>query len=110
MTHRFRQTVMRNEQLFLPLRRSFAHRHRSASCLPPKIGSAYGSAIQDFFNGLLRRAFASYNANTLGAVELQRMMRHRSFATTQAYINMSTRMKDAVKKLTVPDVLVRKNM
>ena len=35
------------------------------------------------------RAFAAENAESLTAIELQAMMRHRSFTSTQRSINMS---------------------
>lgn len=50
----------------------------------------------------LRRAFATTNAATLDADELQRLMRHRCFKTTQRYVNMSQRVNAAVDKLVVP--------
>ena len=36
---------------------------------------------------------------------LQTLMRHKSFQTTQRYINMSHQLDDAVASLHVPDVL-----
>ncbi|BBO32111.1 tyrosine-type recombinase/integrase [Lacipirellula parvula] len=50
----------------------------------------------------LRRAFATANAATLAADELQRLMRHRCFATTQKYVSMAARVNAAVDKLVVP--------
>ena len=53
----------------------------------------------------LRRAFATVNAETLSADALQALMRHRSYQTTQRYINMARQVNSAVDKLSVPDVL-----
>jgi hypothetical protein len=36
---------------------------------------------------------------------LQALLRHKSYATTQRYINMARQLDDAVKVLHVPDVL-----
>jgi integrase len=55
----------------------------------------------------LRRAFATMNADRLTADSLQALMRHKSYQTTQVYINMTRQMKEAVGKLYVPDVLKR---
>jgi integrase len=55
----------------------------------------------------LRRAFATMNAGRLSADELQKLMRHKSYQTTQGYINMASRLDEAVGKLYVPDVLKR---
>ena len=51
------------------------------------------------------RAFATMNADKLSADALQSLMRHKSFATTQRYINLSRQMDAAVAALHVPDVL-----
>lgn len=56
----------------------------------------------------IRRAFATINAPRLTADALQTLMRHKSYTTTQIYINMARQMDDAVNVLHVPDVL-RKN-
>ena len=53
----------------------------------------------------LRRAFATANAETLSADALQRLMQHKSYLTTQRYINMAHQVKQAAEKLHVPDVL-----
>jgi integrase len=50
----------------------------------------------------LRRAFATANAASLDADELQRLMRHRCYSTTQRYVNMAQRVNAAVDKLAVP--------
>jgi integrase len=52
----------------------------------------------------LRRAFATMNAARLSADALQALMRHKSYATTQLYINMARQIDDAVNVLFVPDV------
>jgi integrase len=53
----------------------------------------------------LRRAFATMNADKLTADALQALMRHKSYTTTQIYINMARQMDQAVAALHVPDVL-----
>jgi integrase len=53
----------------------------------------------------LRRAFATMNADKLSADALQALMRHKSYTTTQLYINMARQMDKAVEALHVPDVL-----
>jgi len=52
----------------------------------------------------LRRAFATMNAKRLTADELQRLMRHKSYLTTRRYINMASRLDQAVDQLYVPAV------
>jgi len=53
----------------------------------------------------LRRAFATMNADKLTPDALQALMRHKSYSTTQVYINMSRQMDAAVASLHVPEVL-----
>ena len=53
----------------------------------------------------LRRAFATSNAEQLTPDALQRLMRHKSYTTTQKYINMAKQIDKAVEQLFVPDVL-----
>ncbi len=53
----------------------------------------------------LRRAFATMNADRLTPDALQALMRHKSYLTTQVYINMSRQLDDAVASLHVPEVL-----
>ena len=53
----------------------------------------------------LRRAFATVNAETLSADALQSLMRHKSYTTTQRYINMAHQLNRAVESLHVPEVL-----
>jgi integrase len=60
----------------------------------------YVSSWQD-----LRRTFATMNAARLTADALQVLMRHKSYQTTQRYINMARQLDEAVKALHVPDVL-----
>jgi integrase len=52
-----------------------------------------------------RRAFATMNADKLSADALQSLMRHKSYTTTQRYINLARQMDAAVAALHVPDVL-----
>jgi integrase len=53
----------------------------------------------------LRRAFATVNANRMTGDALQRLMRHKSYQTTQRYINMASQLDEAVAKLGVPEFL-----
>jgi integrase len=54
----------------------------------------------------LRRAFATMNADKLTGDALQALMRHKSYQTTQVYINMARQIHPAVASLHVPAVLV----
>jgi integrase len=53
----------------------------------------------------LRRAFATMNADKLTPDALQALMRHKSYQTTQKYINMARQMDAAVASLHVLEVL-----
>ncbi len=53
----------------------------------------------------LRRAFATMNADKLTPDALQALMRHKSYQTTQVYINLARQMDEAVASLHVPEVL-----
>ena len=53
----------------------------------------------------LRRAFATMNADKLTPDALQVLMRHKSYSTTQRYINMTRQMDAAVAGLHVPEIL-----
>ena len=50
----------------------------------------------------LRRAFATMNAETLTADALQALMRHKSYTTTQRYINIAKQLTRSVEQLHVP--------
>jgi len=50
----------------------------------------------------LRRGFATQNADTLSASQLQTMMRHSDYTTTQKYINMAAQMSGVTDRLKVP--------
>jgi integrase len=52
----------------------------------------------------LRRAFATLNAERLTADALQALMQHKSYETTQRYINMARQLKPAAQNLFVPDI------
>ncbi len=52
-----------------------------------------------------RVAFATMNAAGLTGDALQALMRHKSYLTTQCYINMARQMDEAVAVLHVPEVL-----
>jgi integrase len=55
----------------------------------------------------LRRAFASQNAPSLSAEALRVLMRHKSYQTTQRYINIAAKINEAVEKLHVPACLAK---
>ena len=52
-----------------------------------------------------RRAFATMNANRLTGDALQHLMQHKSYQTTQRYINMARQINEAVAALHVPEIL-----
>jgi integrase len=52
----------------------------------------------------LRRAFATMNADKLTPDALQALMRHKSYQTTQVYINMARQMDAAVASLHVAEI------
>jgi len=52
----------------------------------------------------LRRAFATLNAGRLSADVLQALMQHRSYTTTQRYIDLARQMRPAAHDVFVPDV------
>jgi integrase len=58
----------------------------------------------------LRRAFATMNADKLTPDALQALMRHKSYQTTQRYINMARQMDAAVASIHVPDVLKKNSV
>lgn len=53
----------------------------------------------------MRRAFATLNAPRLTADALQKLMRHKNYATTKRYINLASQLDAAVESLHVPEVL-----
>ena len=57
----------------------------------------------------LRRAFATMNAGRLSGDALQALMRHKSYQTTQRYVNMARQLDAAVKTLHVPEMLRKAN-
>jgi integrase len=58
----------------------------------------------------LRRAFATMNADKLTPDALQALMRHKSYQTTQVYINYARQMDAAVAGLHVPEVLKKEKL
>jgi integrase len=53
----------------------------------------------------LRRAFATMNADRMTSDALKKLMRHKSYSTTQGYIDVARQLHPAVAALYVPDVL-----
>jgi integrase len=70
---------------------------------PKKHEHSAGCHVYGFHD--LRRAFATMNANRLTGDALQHLMQHKSYTTTQRYINMARQVDEAVAALHVPDVL-----
>jgi integrase len=56
----------------------------------------------------LRRAFATMNADRLTGDALQSLMRHKSYSTTQRYINVARQLEQSAAALYVPDVKAKK--
>jgi integrase len=75
--------------------------------LPCKTRGEHECSRHFFLYGFhdLRRSFATMNADKLTPDALQALMRHKSYQTTQRYINMARQMDAAVASLHVPDVL-----
>lgn len=79
----------------------FAALQKSAKVKPPRGKDYY--AFHD-----LRRGFATANAKRLHPLVLQRLMRHKAFATTQGYIDLADQFSAGLENLFVPDVANRK--
>jgi integrase len=75
--------------------------------LPCRIEHEHTDACHAYGFHDFRRAFATVNAETLTADALQKLMRHKSYTTTQRYINLAQQVNKAVENLHVPDVLKR---
>ncbi len=88
-----RRTTGTKPPVYRAAPRSKKHAHRKG-CPPTYYG------FHD-----LRRAFATLNADRLTTHALQVLMRHRSYTTTQRYINMARQLNAAVEAIEVPDVL-----
>jgi integrase len=85
--------IQREAGIHLPCREQ--HQHTPAC-------HVYG--FHDF-----RRAFATVNAPRMKPEALQRLMRHKSYQTTQkSYINPTSQMQDAVSQMPVPESLREK--
>ena len=52
-----------------------------------------------------RRGFATFVGNELGRDQLQKMMRHKSYTTTQRYIDDAAGMGDVATRLKTPSGL-----
>jgi integrase len=52
----------------------------------------------------LRRGFASMNADRVSADVLQTIMRHKSYSTTQRYINLTRQLNPSTANLFVPEL------
>ena len=76
--------------------------------LPCEVEHEHTDACHHYGFHDLRRAFATQNAPALSADALQKLMRHKSYLTTQRYINMAGQLDAAVDVLHVPEVLKSK--
>src|SRR5262245_49604062 len=84
---------------------SAGFRRPAAIKLPCEVEHDHNDACHRYGFHDLRRAFATQNAPVLSADALQKLMRHKSYLTTQRYINMAGQLNAAVDLLHVPDVL-----
>jgi integrase len=73
--------------------------------LPCSRQHAHSDACHRYGFHDLRRAFASQNAARLTGEALQKLMRHKSYLTTQRYINLTSHLGEAVASLYVPACL-----
>jgi integrase len=76
--------------------------------LPCRAQHVHTEACHSYGFHDLRRAFATENAGEMSGDALQKLMRHKSYATTQGYINLGRQLDDAVDGLHVPKVLKKK--
>lgn len=67
-----------------------------------KVKPEHGKGRYGFHD--FRRAFATLNAENLTADALQMLMQHKTYTTTQRYINMARQANQSVAALFVPDV------
>jgi integrase len=79
------------------LYRQFAALQAEAAVRPARGKARYG--FHD-----LRRAFATLNAGRLSADVLQALMQHKSYTTTQGYIDLARQMRPASHDVFVPDL------
>lgn len=56
-----------------------------------------------------RRAFATVMAPHMKGDVLQKLMRHKSYTTTQGYITLSSQLEDAVANMPVPKILQKQS-
>jgi integrase len=68
-----------------------------------RIAKAAGLARFGFHD--LRRGFATQNADRFSGPILQRLMRHKSFATTQRYLSLADRLRSKPPDVFVPPVV-----
>ncbi len=84
-----------------PLYKEFFRLQKLAKVIPD------GGKLHYGFHDL-RRGFATMNADRMTPDALQALMQHKSYLTTQRYINMTRQLDEAVDALHVPDVLKAK--
>jgi integrase len=75
----------------------FARLQRASGVKPANREGRYG--FHD-----LRRAFATMNVDNLSPEQLQAMMQHKAFSTTEGYIKRARELNPVLQKLFVPDL------
>ncbi len=93
----FSATVFAWEHAKRALFTEFYKIQKAAGVRPEGGKSHYG--FHDF-----RRAFATLNAGQMSGDALQVLMQHKSYQTTQGYINLSRQLSPAVQNLFVPQM------
>jgi integrase len=73
------------------------HALQKSAGVRDQLGEFYG--FHDF-----RRAFATENVGNVAGDVLQALMQHRSYATTQKYINLSQKLKPSAVSIFTPDL------
>ena len=86
----------------------FATLKRDCPILPCKKTYEHTDAPHLYGFHDLRRGFTTMNAGTLSAHALQALMRYKSYATAQRYVDMAPQSDKAVELLKVPEVLERR--
>jgi integrase len=101
---------LRRINCFEPVVFPWPHHERTLWLEFGKIQDAAGLPLESHYGFHdIRRSFATLNHEQLSADVLQRLMRHKSYSTTQRYVNMARSVTASVERLHVPDFLRRAN-